>query len=355
MRMQNETARSGAAQHYSGFIENHTSERWQRVNQRNRCAICNHSGWCRVSPDGAIAGCMRVDRGAFRVADTQLGAMYLHRLRDDRAPSSSLRNGSLRRPSPSPSSSRSAALVAAAPVDHRHAVYTTMLDALVLSSAHADYLRVAKRLSEETVTRNLYATVPEDDAITDRCIALAIEHDLAAVPGFYCEGQRWHFISRPGEILIPIRDRRERIIAILRRTGGQPKYLFASSSTRGASCGAPVHYALPYLAELYPNDPAIVTEGVLKADSIAEQLHCAVIGVPGVGSLGEIDSQLLGSLAGRRVFIAYDADEQRNLHVRAALVRLVRMLTSAGASVDVLRWSEAAGKGLDDVLSGGRV
>jgi hypothetical protein len=349
MRTQNKTARSGAAQHYSDFNENHTSERWQRVSLRNRCAICNHAGWCRVSPDGVIAGCMRVDRGAFRVADTQVGPMYLHRLREDRALSSSLRNGS-RRP---PSSSRSAALVAAAPVDHRHAVYTTMLDALVLSSAHADYLRGAKRLSEETVTRNLYATVPEDDAMTERCTALAIEYDLAAVPGFYSEGKRRRFIGKQGELLIPIRDRRERIVAILRRTWGQPKYRFASSSTRGASCGAPLHYALPYLAELYPDDPIIVTEGVLKADSIAEQLHCSVIGVPGVGSLGEIDSQLLGLLAERRLLIAYDADEQRNPHVRAALVRLVRMLVSAGASVDVLRWDEASGKGLDDVLTGG--
>lgn len=351
MRTENKTARSGAAQHYSDFGEHYTWERWQRVNSRNRCAICNHAGWCRLSPDGVIAGCMRVDRGAFRVADTQLGAMYLHRLRDDRAPSPSLRNGSLRRPSPSPS--RSAASVAAAPVDHRHAVYTTMLDALTLSTAHADYLRAAKRLSEEMVTRNLYATVADDDAMTERCAALAIEYDLAAVPGFYDEVKRWRFIGKAGELLIPIRDRRERIAAILRRTGGQPKYRFASSSTRGASCGTPLHYALPYLAELYPDDPMIVTEGVLKADSIAEQLHCAVIGVPGVGSLGEIDSQLLVSLAGRCVLIAYDADEQRNPHVRAALVRLVQMLRTAGARVDVLRWDEANGKGLDDVLSGG--
>jgi hypothetical protein len=291
---------------------------------------------------------MRVHRGAFRVADTRLGAMYLHRLHDDSRPSS-LRIPSL--PPLSPSSTR-IPLIAAAPVGHRDAVYTAMLNSLTLSPAHVDYLRDEKRLSEETITRSLYATVFDVDAMMDRCGGLATEYDLAAVPGFYRDRKQWHFIAKAGELLIPIRDRHMQIAAILRRTGGQPKYRFASSSTRGASCGTPLHYALPYLPELYPDDPIIVTEGALKADSIAEQLHCAVIGVPGVGPLGEMDSQLLSLLAGRRVFIGYDADEQRNPHVRAALVRLVRMLTTAGASVDVLRWSEAAGKGLDDLLNG---
>jgi Domain of unknown function (DUF3854) len=291
---------------------------------------------------------MRIDRDAFRVADTRLGAMYLHRLLAG-APASSLRIPSF---PPLSSSSTQLPLIAAAPISHRDAVYTAMLNSLTLSPAHVDYLRDQKRLSEETITRSLYATVFDVDAMTKRCGALATEYDLAAVPGFYRD-RKWHFIAKAGELLVPIRDRHEQIAAILRRTEGEPKYRFASSSTRGASCGAPLHYALPYLAELYPDDPIIVTEGALKADSIAEQLHCAVIGVPGVGSLGEIDSQLHGLLAGRRVFIAYDADEQRNLHVRAALVRLVRMLTSVGAGVDVLRWSESAGKGLDDVLSGG--
>jgi hypothetical protein len=291
---------------------------------------------------------MRVDRDAFRVADTRLGAMYLHRLRAD-ARASSLRTPSFR---PLSSSSTQLPLIAAAPVSHRDAVYTAMLNSLTLSGAHVDYLCVQKRLSEETITRSLYATAFDVDAMTKRCGALATEYDLAAVPGFYRD-REWHFIAKAGELLIPIRDRHEQIAAILRRADGKPKYRFASSSTRGASCGAPLHYALPYLAVLYPDDPIIVTEGVLKADSIAEQLHCAVIGVPGVGSLGEIDSQVLVSLAGRCVLIAYDADEQRNPHVRAALVRLVRMLSFAGASVEVLRWSEAAGKGLDDVLGGG--
>jgi hypothetical protein len=344
-----ETARSGAAR-WDKYDGSHDSTRWLRVTNRNRCPICRHPSWCRISPDGEIVGCMRVQGSSFKTKSTGAGLMFLHRLSEGYAPSSLLRIGS-HRPSVSQSASPWAP-IAAAQVGHRHAVYTAMLDALVLSPAHADYLRVEKRLSDETVAQNLYATVPDIEATTKRCTALAAEHDLAAVPGFYREGRRWRFIGKAGELLIPIRDRHEQIAAILRRTGSHPKYRFASSSTLGASCGAPLHYALPHLAELYPEDPIVVTEGALKADSIAEQLHCAVIGVPGVGSLGEIDSQLLGLLAGRQVLIAYDADEQRNPYVRAALVRLVRMLAAAGASVDVLRWSEAAGKGLDDLLTG---
>jgi hypothetical protein len=342
-----ETALAGAVRwnHYDAI---HDSTRWLRVTSRNRCPICQHPSWCRLTADGAVAGCMRIDRDAFRVADTRLGAMYLHRLRAD-APASSLRIPSF---PPLSSSSTQSPLIAAAPVSHRGAVYTAMLNTLTLSPAHVDYLCDQKRLSEETITRNLYATVLDVDEMTKKCGVLATEYDLAAVPGFY-QDRKWHFIAKAGELLIPIRDRHEQIAAILRRTGGQPKYRFASSSTRGASCGAPMHYALPYLAELYPDDPIIVTEGVLKADSIAEQLRCVVIGVPGVGSLGEIDQSATQFIAGRRVLIAYDADEQRNPHVRAALVRLLRMLNFASASVEVLRWSEAAGKGLDDVLGGG--
>jgi Domain of unknown function (DUF3854) len=351
MRTQNKTARSGAAQHYSDFSQNHTSERWQRVNQRNPCPICTRPTWCRVSPDCAIAGCMREDRGSFSVKQTQLGAMYLHHLGDRIA-------WSLRLPAPprSPSSTRSAkrtiSTIAAVSVEQRHAVYTALLNSGTLSAEHACYLRDAKRLSEETVARNLYATVT-DSWIAESCSSLAVEHDLAGVPGFYDGGKRWRFIGKPGELLIPIRDRHERIVAILRRTGREPKYLFASSSTRGASCGAPSHFALPYLAELYADDPIILTEGTLKADSIAEQLHCMAIGVPGVASLDSFDGQLMDFLRGRRVLIAYDADERRNRHVRDALVRLLRMLTAAGLKPEVLQWDETNGKGLDDVLSGG--
>ena len=311
------------------------SGRWRRVTSRNRCPICNRASWCLVSPDGAIAACMRSEDGSFRVSDSRLGPAFLHRLSDDFPPSS------LRIP---PSSS---AETSTASVDRRHAVYAGVLESLTLSQAHAAYLRNEKKLSEETVTRNLYATVPADDAMSTPCAQLAAEHDLTGVPGFWRARDGWRCEARSGELLIPVRDRQERIVAIQRRTGGTPKYRFMSNADRGASCGTPPHFALPYLAELYPDDPVIITEGPLKADAIAEQLHCVVIGVPGVGSLAGLDPEL-PALRGRRVRVAFDSDSNSNPHVRAALGRLLlRLLADGGISAGVLLGDEAEGKGLE--------
>ncbi len=58
-------------------------ERWIRVKPGNPCQICKHDGFCEVSPDGAIAGCMRVSDGAFKTVPSALGDKYLHRLTDE--------------------------------------------------------------------------------------------------------------------------------------------------------------------------------------------------------------------------------------------------------------------------------
>jgi len=58
------------------------AERWPRVSRHNPCPICEQDHYCKVTEDGAIAGCMRVQYGAYRTVDTDLGPMYLHRLTD---------------------------------------------------------------------------------------------------------------------------------------------------------------------------------------------------------------------------------------------------------------------------------
>jgi len=314
-----ETALAGAALHfsYSNDKDNHTSEGWQRVTARNRCSICGRSNWCVISGDGAVAGCMRISRGAFRTRCGGAGEMFFHRLRDDWHASSRLPV------SVSPQRKRPKVTVAA--VDDRHRVYTSLLSRLTLSRAHAGYLLGDKGMTEETTSHNLYVTTASEAKMTEECARLALEHDLTRVPGFCRSASGWQFMARPGELLIPVRDERERIVAILRRTGGMPKYCYASSATRGVSCGTPLHWALPYPSNLKPDDPIIITEGVLKADCIAERLHHTVIGVPGVSCLGGVEA-ILNLLIGRKVQVAFDADEQENPHVRKALVRLLRML-----------------------------
>ena len=46
-----------------------SATRWLRVNASKPCPVCNHPDWCRVTTDGALAGCMRIDQGCFRTKD----------------------------------------------------------------------------------------------------------------------------------------------------------------------------------------------------------------------------------------------------------------------------------------------
>lgn len=318
-------------------------QRWERVTSRNHCAVCDHGGFCQVTADGSVAGCMRVSSGAFKTTMTRVGPMFFHRLREGCPPS--LRSAPLVRRTNPPTSIASP--------EHRHRVYTAFLDSLTLSSEHATALRVDRGLSEETVTRNLYASVPEAGALSVRVAHIAEGFALAGVPGFYRDESRWLCVAKPGELLIPARDHRERITALLRRTGGTPKYLWMSKAERGPSCGTPLHFALPHLVALHGH--AIITEGLLKADTIAELRHAAVIAIPGVSCFGDDLALNLKEWFPElnAVSIAFDSDEASNPHVRAALVRLVRLLQSAAIAVDVLRWDQSRGKGLDDVLIGG--
>ena len=319
-------------------------EQWQRVTPRSPCPVCRHGGWCRVSPDRKIAACMRVSPGAFQKVMTRGGENYLHRISGgDAALMASA--APARRTSPS---------LALAPPEHRHAVYNAFLDGLTVSEKHALELRDRRGLSEEAVVQNLYASVPPAGELALHVARIAGEFVLAGVPGFFRnehDDWRWWSEALPGELLIPVRDRQGRISAILRGTAREPKYLWMSNGDRGPSCSTPLHFARPYMADLHPDRPVIITESPLKADIIAEHLPLAVIGFGGATSIAPIDAEL-ERLARRDVAIAFDADEQKKPNVRAALVRLGRKLSAAGIRAEVLRWEESLGNGLDDVLIG---
>lgn len=52
---------------------------WRRVNKTNPCPICDKDRACKVSTDGAVAMCKRIEQGAFEECK---GGWFLHRLRD---------------------------------------------------------------------------------------------------------------------------------------------------------------------------------------------------------------------------------------------------------------------------------
>ena len=344
---QEKAALAGAARYSPDFHTNYTSERWTRVTPRSPCPVCRHGGWCRVSPDRKIVACMRVQPGAFKTTMTRAGENYLHRISEEDA-SSIASAAAIRRIDP-------AAVLA--PPEHRHTVYSAFLDGLTLSERHAIELRERRGLSEEAVVKNLYASVPSAGELALHVARVAGQFTLSGVPGFFRNERddwRWWSEASLGELLIPVRDRQGRISAILRGTGGKPKYLWMSNGTRGPSCSTPLHFARPYLAELYPDDPVIITESPLKADIITERLHVTVIGVAGVGSIAPLDEPgILQWLARRRVLVAYDADAEHKPKVRRARALLIEKLIAAGVRPDGVEWPESLGKGLDDLLTEG--
>jgi len=99
---------------------------------------------------------------------------------------------------------------------------------------------------------------------------------------------------------------------------------------------------------------ALITEGALKADVIAEVEQCAVIGLPGVLSFNSetLSQQLNESLPElRTLIIVFDSDWREKKEVKKALFRLIASLRQSGITLTVRAWDSEAGKGYDDFLT----
>lgn len=322
-----------------------------RVNKRQPCSICGKPDWCSISTDGEIAICMRVSNGS--TSDAHNGG-YLHILRRDVAISQSKPQPASAPPIPAHSHPQPQA-TNIADIERRHAVYSALLDALVLSPYHVNNL-LARGLSEDAITRNLYASVLSYQAIHAVVNQLAARFNLSGVPGFYRENGQWQFVgSRWAGFFVPVRDVRERIQAMqFRCDDGKARYVWVSSKDKpdGASSGAPIHISAPYWIGLKPTARVWLTEGALKADVIAGQTENAVIAVAGVHAFNQHFARDLKSTLPTvsTIAIAFDADSDSNPQVAEALQRAALLLHAGGFRVQIARWNQAHGKGLDDVI-----
>jgi len=306
-----------------------------RVSKSEPCPICNHPDWCSVSDDDKIAICMRVADGSVR--ETQNGG-FIHAL-------SNQGRTSQRKPA-----SKSSATVA--PIERRDVVYTALLESLKLNGRDADDL-LRRGLSDTEIARNLYASLPDtSQQILNTCRILAERHDLAGVPGFYRDYEsRPMFVTWRSGYLIPVRDAQGKIQGCQIRQNGGSRYIWFSSPDHyeGTSSGSPVHFARPWRCVLIGE--AIITEGALKADIIAEHLDAGVVAVAGVSSFRDgFGDWLRAQLpALQTVMLAFDCDWQVKPEVECAMLRLMASVEKAGLAGGLLDWSEA--KGLDDLLT----
>lgn len=311
-----------------------------RVTRRARCPICGKPDWCSVAADGSLALCMRVAAGSIKTARN--GA-YVHILTPGVTCLVS-------------TPSRKDSSIERANAAHLDAVYSFMLsECLTLTPEHKEQLRTERGVLDTSIEANLYRSVPTHTRMLVICSELAQRFDLTGVPGFFRgEDERWRMAFWHSGIFIPVRDVQSRIVACqIRCDAGDSRYLWFSSNgfPVGTSSGAPIHFAKPDYARC--RGFAVITEGALKADIIAQYLQCAVIGLAGVScfnadTIGQQIQETMPEL--RNVVVAFDADWREKKPVEDAMFRLIDALQGADFDVKVRVWDGNLGKGFDDYL-----
>jgi hypothetical protein len=307
------------------------------VSRKNRCPICEKPDWCGVTDDGVLAICMRVADGA---ATEAKNGGFVHVLKP-----------SERAFTPKPVQYNQPEKPNLAPVDRRDAVYTAFLESLTLTKPHSGNL-LSRGLSDAEAAHNLYASVPNKKTAATVCAELAGRFDLTGVPGFYQESGCWQLAVWSSGFFVPVRDVQGRIQACqIRFDEGDVRYRWLSSKERkcGASSGTPIHFARPW--RVASTGEAIITEGALKADAIAESLDVCVVAVAGVSCFNDRFGEWLREQLPMLGYglIGFDADWHSKPDVERAMLRLMVSVESAGLIGSLLDWS--AKKGLDDLLS----
>lgn len=243
-------------------------------------------------------------------------------------------------------------------IDRRHAVFSAFLDALTLSGEHADQLSGRRGLSDETILRNQFATVPDRFTAMQVVEQLGKDHDLTHIPGFFFNARdRWQLrlYQLPG-FYIPLRDPQGRIQALqIRQDTDEKKRRYILLSTPpaefrdGASSGAPIHYVHPERS-----GAAIIIEGGLKGIVCGDYSRYRYISFVSVTTFPErIGWIIRDALNCKGLAIAYDADQRTNPHVALQAKRLIRCLNDAGFHPPLITWPAEQGNGLDDYLMSG--
>lgn len=338
---------------FNASVEPYTKSPLRRVTRKAKCAICDKPDWCSSTTDGALALCMRVSAGSVKQA---ANGAYVHILRPNikhvTSATSATRIGD----------GGGGGNREGVGADHLNTVYSYLFgECLTLTAAHGDHLLIERGLSDTTIAAKLYASMPLVNELPRICAAMQerFGEQLNGVPGFYKDdSQRWKMPHCDG-FFIPVRDSENRVVGAQIRHDGNvtKKYRWFSTSpdkfpVGGASSGTPLHFVNPDLAKR--NGLAVITEGALKSDCIAERIECAVIGLAGVNSFNSDTlvlelQQAIPEL--RRVVIAFDADWQTKKQVRDALKRLIHTLKRTDLTIVGVSWDDFLGKGLDDYLT----
>jgi putative DNA primase/helicase len=325
---------------------------WVRVTLQSPCPYCERADErCAVSKDGQQRICYRVGGAEAREKRDKAGVLYYAYAVNPLANGHT--NGHAGNGKPIKPAGKTPGLADPARLDE---VYRALLDRLVLSPAHRVDLE-RRGFPEGEADRLLYRSMPARgrEQIAHELAGRFGRDVLLHVPGFFINDRRSLSIASLPGLLIPVRAVRGRIGALIIRPneklddGG--KYLWVSSKNRGG----PGPGALPHipLGVAGPARTARLTEGQLKADLATILSGIPTVGAPGVGNW-RCCLSVLKALGAKTVRLAFDADWRTKPHVAQALVECGRTLVEAGFALELELWPESDGKGIDDLLAGGK-
>ncbi len=340
--------------------------KWLQVSNLDPCAICGSKRKCTKTDDGSIAKCTKIVTGSFKSTTDDVGPAHYHQLKENwPIPTWLLPEA----PAETPLSVSPLDRPLSFGSDFVHKVYATLLSTSRTIEPHhmADLKR--RGLTEEQALNNGYRTINRN--IIQNLAGFILRQfgdDVYKVPGFskWPDGRPkiyYPHIKTPSEavqvqpvLLVPVRNAAGQILAIKIRIDDPDwdgaKYLWLSSAkTGGQKANSAVHVpkGTPAVCE-----SVRVTEGELKADVCFALDDHPIISIPGVSSHAKAMA-VLTALGAKHVSIAFDADCRTNRDVAKALRKFYRSLIKAGFEVSIEHWDIEDGKGLDDLLVGGKI
>lgn len=241
-------------------------------------------------------------------------------------------------------------------------VLKDLWDMTTLNDTHKDQL-LARGLKDLTKYRS-YPSYNETKQIMKQLSQRYTDAEMLTVAGFYRtdNGGVW-MRSAKNATLIPCKNERgEMIGAQIRHDDGTKgsKYTWLSVNRRkrrkgGSKAGLRLHVAHHPQTHITQNEKSkelYLTEGILKADLVSQELGMVVLGIAGVSAYdrSELKNTINKQLALRgTVNIAFDNDRFTNNQVAKALDRLAKHISSWGFKVRFCEW-DSNYKGLDDYL-----